>query len=123
MKNKKQIFYWSLFDFANSTYAVIILAFVFAIYFTGTIAEGKPIGDFYWSLGINIAMIFSAVLNPVCGALADYSNSKKKFLLFFTILAVVPTGLMYFHRTRHNSFRIGASDFFQHRVSDRSYIL
>ena len=96
MKNKKQIFYWSLFDFANSTYAVIILAFVFAIYFTSTIAEGKPIGDFYWSLGINIAMIFSAVLNPVCGALADYSNSKKKFLLFFTILAVVSTALMYF---------------------------
>ena len=96
MKNKKQIFYWSLFDFANSTYATIVLAFVFAIYFTSTIAEGKPIGDFYWSLGINIAMIFSAVLNPVCGAIADYSNNKKKFLFFFTILAVIPTALMYF---------------------------
>jgi UMF1 family MFS transporter len=96
MKNKKQIFYWSLFDFANSTYATIVLAFVFAIYFTSTIAEGKPIGDFYWSLGINIAMIISAVLNPVCGAISDYSNSKKKFLFFFTILAVVPTALMYF---------------------------
>jgi UMF1 family MFS transporter len=96
MKNKKQIFYWSLFDFANSTYATIVLAFVFAIYFTSTIAEGKPIGDFYWSLGINIAMIISAVLNPVCGAISDYSNSKKKFLLFFTILAVIPTALMYF---------------------------
>lgn len=96
MKNKKQIFYWSLFDFANSTYATIVLAFVFAIYFTSTIAEGKPIGDFYWSLGINIAMICSAILNPVCGAISDYSNSKKKFLFFFTILAVVPTALMYF---------------------------
>lgn len=96
MKNKKQIFYWSLFDFANSTYATIVLAFVFAIYFTSTIAEGKPIGDFYWSLGINIAMIISAVLNPVCGAISDYSNSKKKFLIFFTILAVIPTALMYF---------------------------
>jgi len=96
MENKKQIFYWSLFDFANSTYATIILAFVFAIFFTSTIAGGEAIGDFYWSLGINIAMIISAVLNPVCGALADFSNSKKKFLLFFTILAVIPTALMYF---------------------------
>lgn len=96
MENKKQIFYWSLFDFANSTYATIVLAFVFAIYFTSTICGGEQIGDFYWSLGINIAMIISAVLNPVCGALADFSNSKKKFLLFFTILAVIPTALMYF---------------------------
>ncbi|MBS1516056.1 MAG: MFS transporter [Bacteroidetes bacterium] len=96
MENRKQIFYWSLFDFANSTYATIVLAFVFAIYFTGVICKGEPVGDFYWSLGINIAMIVSAVLNPLCGALADFSNSKKKFLFFFTILAVIPTSLMYF---------------------------
>jgi UMF1 family MFS transporter len=96
MENKKQIFYWSLFDFANSTYATIVLAFVFAIYFTSVICGGEQIGDFYWSLGINIAMIISAVLNPLCGALADYSNNKKKFLFFFTILAVIATSLMYF---------------------------
>jgi MFS transporter, UMF1 family len=96
MKNKGQVFVWSLFDFANSSYAVIIVAFVFAIYFTDTICQKQPIGDFYWSLGINISMLISAVLNPVCGAIADHSSNKKSFLFFFTILAVISTALMYF---------------------------
>lgn len=96
MKNKGQVFIWSLFDFANSSYAVIIVAFVFAVYFTDVICMKQPVGDFYWSLGINISMAISAVLNPVCGAIADHSSNKKSFLLFFTILAVIPTALMYF---------------------------
>jgi len=96
MKNKGQVFIWSLFDFANSSYAVIVVAFVFAIYFTDVVCQKQPIGDFYWSLGINISMLISAILNPVCGALADHSSNKKSFLFFFTLLAVIPTALMYF---------------------------
>lgn len=96
MKNKSQVFVWSLYDFANSSYAVIIVAFVFAVFFTDVICSKQPVGDFYWSLGINISMIISAVLNPVCGALADRTSNKKFFLFIFTLLCVVPTGLMYF---------------------------
>src|SRR5512136_2387241 len=96
MKNKQQVFVWTLYDFANSSYAVIVVAFVFAVYFTDVIAQKQPIGDFYWSLGINASMIISAVLNPVCGALADRTSNKKLFLLFFTLLCIVPTALMYF---------------------------
>ncbi|MBC8485156.1 MAG: MFS transporter, partial [Bacteroidetes bacterium] len=96
MKNKSQVFFWSLFDFANSSYAVIIVAFVFAVFFKSVIAEAKPIGDFYWSLGINISMIVAAVISPVLGAIADRSSSKKKFLAFFSALCIVGTALMYF---------------------------
>ncbi len=96
MKNKSQVFVWSLFDFGNSSYATIIVAFVFAVYFKEVIVSGQSIGDLYWSLGINISMIISAVLNPVCGAIADLTSSKKKFLLYFTLLCVIPTALMYF---------------------------
>jgi len=96
MKKKSQLIPWYLFDFGNSSYATIIVAFVFAVYFKSVISSNEPIGDFYWSLAINIAMIVSAVLNPVCGAIADHSSSKKKFLFFFTILCVIPTALMYF---------------------------
>ena len=96
MKNKSKVFVWSLFDFANSTYAVIVVAFVFAVFFKKVIVYDKPIGDFYWALGINISMIITAVLNPTLGAIADLTSSKKKFLLFFTLLCVICTALMYF---------------------------
>ncbi|MCE1165969.1 MAG: MFS transporter [Bacteroidetes bacterium] len=96
MKNKSQVLVWTLYDFANSSYAVIIVAFVFAVFFTDVVCAKEPIGDFYWSLGINISMIASAILNPVFGALADRTSNKKLFLLIFTLLAVIPTALMYF---------------------------
>ena len=96
MKNKSGIFYWCLYDFANSSYAVIIVAFVYAVYFTNVIADKQPIGDFYWSLGINISMIISAILNPLCGAIADYTSDKKKFLIFFSLLSIIATMLLYF---------------------------
>lgn len=96
MKNKSRIFAWSLFDFANSSYAVIIVAFVFAVYFRTVIAGNESIGDFYWGLGINISMIITAVLSPVCGAITDITFTKKKYLFFFTMLAVIGTALMYF---------------------------
>ncbi len=96
MKNKSRIFYWCLYDFANSSYAVIIAAFVFAVYFTNVIADKQPVGDFYWSLGINISMIISAILNPLCGAIADYTSNKKKFLVFFSLLSIIATMLLYF---------------------------
>ncbi|MCI0472880.1 MAG: MFS transporter, partial [Ignavibacteria bacterium] len=96
MKNKSQVFYWVLYDFGNSSYAVIIVAFVFAVYFTDVICSAMPVGDFYWSLGINISMIVSAVLNPVLGAVADRTSNKKLFLLIFTLICAVPTAFMYF---------------------------
>src|SRR6478735_213905 len=91
-----KVFIWSLFDFANSSFAVIIVAFVYAIYFKKVVAMNLPIADFYWSLSINISMILVAVLSPLLGAAADHFSNKKKYLIFFTLLCVAATGLLYF---------------------------
>jgi len=96
MKNKQQVFIWTLFDFANSSYAVIVVAFVFAVYFTDVICAKEPIGDLYWSIGINVSMIISALLNPIFGAIADRTSNKKYYLFLFTMLCIVPSALMYF---------------------------
>ncbi|MEO8512079.1 MAG: MFS transporter [Ignavibacteria bacterium] len=92
----KDVFNWSLFDFANSTFATIIVAFVYAIYFKKVVASNLPIADLYWSTAINISMILVAVLSPVLGAASDYYSSKKKYLFFFTFLCIVATALLYF---------------------------
>jgi len=94
----RNVFYWTLFDFANSSFAIIVVAFVFAVYFKKVVAMDMPVADFYWSTSINISMIIVAVLSPVLGAAADYYNNKNKFLLFFTLLSVITTGLLFFVR-------------------------
>jgi len=92
----KKVFIWSLFDFANSSFATIIVAFVFAVYFKNVVAGNKPVADFYWSSSINISMIIVAVLSPVLGASADFYGNKKIYLGFFTMLCIIATTLMYF---------------------------
>jgi len=41
-------------------------------------------------------MILTGIISPVLGAIADYSAGKKRFLLFFTILCIVSTSLLFF---------------------------
>jgi UMF1 family MFS transporter len=91
-----KVFYWTLFDFANSSFATIVYSLVFAVYFKSVVAMNLPIADFYWSTSINISMIIVAVLSPVLGAAADYFASKKKYLGFFTALCIIATGFLYF---------------------------
>lgn len=94
--DRSQIFIWTLFDFANTSYSIVVVTFLYAVYFKQTIAEGKPIGDFYWSIGTSVSMLITALISPVLGAIADFSAGKKRFLLFFTLLCIISTSLLYF---------------------------
>ncbi len=96
MKSKKKIFVWTLFDFANTSFSIVVVTFLFAVYFKNTIANGEPIGDFYWSLGTSISMVIAALISPVLGAIADFSAGKKRFLLFFTLVCITATACLYF---------------------------
>lgn len=96
MSKKGKIFVWSLFDFANTSFSIVVVTLIFAVYFKKTIANGQAIGDFYWSLATSISMIITGLISPVLGAAADYATGKKRFLLFFTLLCIVSTALLYF---------------------------
>lgn len=94
--NKFRIFIWSLFDFANTSYSIIVVTFIYAVYFKDVVTSSEPIGDLYWSIGISVSMLISGILAPILGAIADYSAGKKRFLLFFTLLSITATSLLYF---------------------------
>lgn len=95
MSDKKKIFIWTLFDFANTSFSIVVVTFIYAVYFKKVVTEGKPIGDLYWSIGTSIAMIITAIIAPILGAIADYSAGKKRFLLFFTLLCIVSTAALF----------------------------
>ncbi len=96
MTGKKKIFIWTLFDFANTSFSIVVVTFLYAVYFKKVVAQGQPIGDLYWSLGTSIAMIITAIISPILGAIADYSAGKKRFLLFFTLLCIAATSSLFF---------------------------
>ncbi len=96
MSDKKKIFIWTLFDFANTSFSIVVVTFLYAVYFKKVVAQGQSVGDLYWSLGTSIAMIITAIISPILGAIADYSAGKKRFLLFFTLLCIAGTGSLFF---------------------------
>ncbi|MBK9099175.1 MAG: MFS transporter [bacterium] len=96
MKEKGRVFVWTLFDFANTSFSIIVVTFLYAVYFKKTVAGNEAIGDLYWSISTSIAMVITAIISPVLGAIADYSAGKKRFLLFFTSLCIVGTASLYF---------------------------
>ena len=96
MKEKGRVFIWTLFDFANTSFSIIVVTFLYAVYFKKTVAGNESIGDLYWSLSTSIAMAITAFISPILGAIADYSAGKKRFLLFFTMLCILGTASLYF---------------------------
>jgi UMF1 family MFS transporter len=86
---------WYLYDFGNSAYAAVVLLAVYAAYYQGGVVGGAE-GSRLWGIAVGIAMITVAVTAPVLGTIADFSGSKKRFLLAYTTLAVVFCGLLFF---------------------------
>ncbi len=96
MGDRFRIFIWTLFDFANTSFSVLILTTAYSVYFREIVTGNSQIGDFLWGLAFSISMFIVAFISPLLGAIADYSSNKKAFLLIFTLLCVISTGLMFF---------------------------
>ena len=83
---KKEIFAWSLYDFANTSYSVIVVTVVYAVFFKKYIVGDYIIdlfglhrnpGDLLWGFSGAVSMLLVGVSSPVLGAIADYYNRKK----------------------------------------------
>ena len=81
---------WILYDWANSVYATIMMAAVFNAFFTGLCDDPRG-GDYWWSIGTMVAMLFTAVMAPIVGSFADYKGHKKKLFAFFLTLGIAGT--------------------------------
>ncbi len=93
--DRRERWAWYLYDFGNSAYAAVVLLAIYAAYFQGAVVGGAR-GSRLWGIAVGIAMLFVAVTAPVLGAIADFSGAKKRFLLFYTALAVVFCALLFF---------------------------
>ncbi len=100
---RREIFGWGMYDFANSAFATTILSVIFNQYFATVVAGGEKgvtvfgfhlHGASFFTFAVSISMAVSAIFSPFLGAIADASNSKKRFLMFFCYTAILFTGLL-----------------------------
>lgn len=89
----KKVFAWALYDWANSAFALSVLAVLFPL-FLGS----------YWSVGDNGASVTArlawitagasaivSVLAPIFGTIADEGGYRKRFLLILALLGATMT--------------------------------
>ena len=96
LKNKKQIFSWALYDFANQPFTTIIVTFIYSIFFVNEIALNEQYGTTMWSYAIAITAIVVSFLSPILGALADSIGYRKFFLTVFTWITCLCSVFLFF---------------------------
>ncbi len=93
--DRKAVWGWAMYDFANSAYTTLIVTFIYAVYFTQTIAPDGITGTALWSRGVTITAVVVAVLSPLLGALADRGGLRRPLLVTTTSIAVLGVLALY----------------------------
>ncbi len=87
--NLRRVLAWTLFDFANSAYAAVIIVAVFAVYYAQAIVGNDAgLGDLWWGRVVSVSMLAVALTAPGFGALADRRGLRKRFFVAFTVLCI-----------------------------------
>lgn len=93
--NKRAVWSWALYDFANSSFTTLVVTFVYATYFTQAIADDPIHGTALWSRGVTITALVVAFCAPALGAIADHGGYRKRFVVAATLICVAATAALY----------------------------
>jgi len=97
MRVERSVFSWALYDWANSAFAVTVMAGFFPLFFKQYWASSLEATDstFYLGLANAGASLVVAVLAPFLGAIADRGGLKKRLLLGFAAMGIATTSGLY----------------------------
>jgi UMF1 family MFS transporter len=82
---RRGVFGWMLYDWANQPFQTLVVTFIFAPYFA-TEVVGDPVrGQALWGAATMAAGLTVALLAPFVGAVADRTGARKPWILAFSV--------------------------------------
>ena len=107
--NKKTIRAWAMFDWANSSYNLVITSTIFPAYYTAitTTSENNDKVFFFGLKFVNTALsnyalatayLIIALITPFLSATADFRGNKKVFMRIFTWIGALACAGLYFFK-------------------------
>lgn len=93
---------WTMYDWANSVYPLVITSAIFPIFYENITSENiiffghQFVNTELYSYVISLSYIIVAFLSPLLSGIADYSGSKKSYMRFFCYLGAISCTGMYF---------------------------
>jgi UMF1 family MFS transporter len=93
MDQRKTVWGWAFYDWANSAFSTTVVAGFFPIFFEKYWSNPEDVIQSTYQLGLanSIASILIAVTSPFLGAIADRGSAKKKFLITFAFFGILMT--------------------------------
>ena len=86
---------WSLYDFANTIFSYAVVSYAIGLWLVDDARFGEGTGNLAFSIAIAASVGLNAIVSPILGALSDRRGGRRKpFLLFFTLLCIIPTALI-----------------------------
>jgi UMF1 family MFS transporter len=101
-KSSKAEFGWVMFDWANSSYSLVISTALFPIFFiaytdpTISIFGIHTTNSSIYAFAVSFAYILICLLSPVLSGIADYGGRRKFFMILFTTLGSLACSSLYF---------------------------
>src|SRR5512145_1082915 len=92
----REVWAWSMYDFANSAYTTVVITAVFSAYFVAGVAGNAPWATFAWTAALSVSYAAILVTGPLIGAWADAHAAKKPLLLMTTLGCVLFTAALYY---------------------------
>ncbi len=119
--DKKVINGWAMYDWANSSYNLVITSTIFPAYYEAITGDGNDqtsvdtvtlfgreyVNTSLYNYALSIAFIIVAISSPILSSIADYKGNKKKFLFFFCTLGSIACSSMYFFTRNNLAFGLG----------------
>lgn len=109
INDKREIFGWTMYDWANSAFSTTVGTVFLNPYVTSLAEEaaaatngflylaGIPIKfDSLFAYTVSASVLLQVTFLPLLGALADYSHLRKQMLMFFSTLGALATLAMFF---------------------------
>lgn len=108
--DKREIFGWLMYDWANSAFYTTVISVLLAPYLTslaqsavgkeGTIFDlgflGKITPESLFPKAISLSVLLQFFLLPILGAVADYTNLKKRLMALFCYTGVATSCGLFF---------------------------
>ena len=83
MGEKIKIYSWMLFDWACQPIHTLIATFIFGPYFVSAVASNPVEGQALVGAAVTASGVIVAVFSPILGAMADQTQKRKPWIMFF----------------------------------------
>lgn len=107
--SKKVVNGWAMYDWANSSYNLVVTSTIFPAYFEAVAVDNKEVSKTavtflgrqfentaLYNYALALAMLIVAVISPLLSSIADYKGNKKNFMNFFLTMGSLACAAMFF---------------------------